>query len=405
MGTMIHLSVGAYQVDWGKNSGFINHSQLFQEKDLKPEVPDYGYSPPLMMEGYSKPLGEVVGRLELLGYTLDAVKKEYAADTEDSYGFPVGRALSFRKFQELIKTIDLHKFTGEWTESEKPNTISEELAAKLENHDYRSGGKRPDYWDLDLLLSGLSPYAQLRILAENPANLDVPVIWPFGELVDAGWATREEMLVKPLPRSEFLIVTEGSSDSKILEKALKLLRPDYAELFRFIDMEEGYPFTGTGNLFKFSQGLVSIGIQNQVIILYDNDVEGVSNYLATKKLSLPPNMVVARLPDHKYLKKMNTVGPHGKRKADINGTAASIECYLDLEYKAHKPALIRWSAYLKAQGKYQGALEEKGAYMKTFLKLRKAEPGYDFTKMEAVLDHLYDLSVGMVAKRMEPWFY
>jgi len=75
---------------------------------------------------------------------------------------------------------------------------------------------------------------------------------------------------------KLLIVTEGSSDSKIIQKALSILKPEYADFFRFIDMEEGYPFSGTRNLYRFCQGLVSIGILNRVVVLYDNDAEGVS---------------------------------------------------------------------------------------------------------------------------------
>lgn len=396
MGTEIHLYVGGLSVDWGKNSGFINHTELFQPEDLKPAVLDPGYTETVMMEGYSKPLREVLPRLELLGYTMAEVKREYAF-TEDEYGEELTRSLSFKKICDLAKTIDLYKVTGKWGPESKANSVPKDIIAKIDDHDFHRGEKRPDTWDISLLLHGFSPYAQLRLLAQNPNNWDVPVNYPFGYLVDAGWAKREDFLIDPTlkPSEQFLIVTEGSSDAKILQKALKLLRPAYAEFFRFIDMEEGYPFSGTGNLFRFCQGLVSIGILNQVLILYDNDAEGVSKYEATKKLALPPNMVVAKLPDLRALKKFDTIGPHGSRKVNINGSAASIECYLDLNYKATKPALVRWSLYVEALDRYQGALEHKSAYMKMFLNLKKADSSYDFTKMEAVLDHLYNLCTTM----------
>jgi len=35
MGSMIQLSVGNLQVDWGKNRGFTDHSGLFQTSDVK----------------------------------------------------------------------------------------------------------------------------------------------------------------------------------------------------------------------------------------------------------------------------------------------------------------------------------------------------------------------------------
>ena len=40
MGSMIHLSVGRLEIDWGKNYGFSDHSPLFQSADLA-QVPYY----------------------------------------------------------------------------------------------------------------------------------------------------------------------------------------------------------------------------------------------------------------------------------------------------------------------------------------------------------------------------
>ena len=276
---------------------------------------------------------------------------------------------------------------------------------KLKYHEYRDGGLRPDYWDLEVLLEGLSPYAKLRLLAENSENLDLPIIWPFGELVENGWAERDEFLAGLDQQQKFLVVTEGSSDSKIIHKARSLLKPEYVDFFKFIDMEDGYPFSGTGNLYRFCQGLVSIGILNQVVILYDNDAEEVSKFEVTKKLSLPKNMIAAKLPDIPALKKFDTVGPNGKRKEDINGKAASIECYLDLGYKKTRSnPRVRWSSYVDSIDQYQGALENKKTYMKSFLNLRRKDLTYDYSKMEAVLKHTFDICVGMALSRNQQIF-
>src|SRR5437879_29015 len=40
MGSMIHLSVGRLEIDWGRNFGFTDHSPLFQRTDLA-QVPYY----------------------------------------------------------------------------------------------------------------------------------------------------------------------------------------------------------------------------------------------------------------------------------------------------------------------------------------------------------------------------
>jgi|APTNR8051073442_1049403.scaffolds.fasta_scaffold222205_1 hypothetical protein len=97
---MIHLSLGALQIDWGKNDGFANHQALFQESDLG-IVPDYGYSPPLEMDGYSRRLGDTLARIELLGYSLNRVKKEFE-EFQDEWGESVKFPLSFKKLLALI---------------------------------------------------------------------------------------------------------------------------------------------------------------------------------------------------------------------------------------------------------------------------------------------------------------
>ena len=131
----------------------------------------------------------------------------------------------------------------------------------------------------------------------------------------------------------FLIVTEGSSDAHIVEHAFKLLKPHIADFFDFVDMEEGYPFSGTGNLFRFLQGLISISIQNNVVVIFDNDAEGVANYKRSCALKVPANMLILKLPDNPYFAEFDTIGPTvGTRPISTaalrqsNATSISVRC-------------------------------------------------------------------------------
>ncbi|MBY3123217.1 HEPN/Toprim-associated domain-containing protein [Rhizobium laguerreae] len=99
MGSMIHLTLGRIQLDWGKNAGFYDHGPLFRPSDLA-EIPYYyaadaddkecqhlplisrssGFSYRLiteMKEGFSAPLRVVAERLELLGYTEKYCRREF----------------------------------------------------------------------------------------------------------------------------------------------------------------------------------------------------------------------------------------------------------------------------------------------------------------------------------------
>ena len=201
----------------------------------------------------------------------------------------------------------------------------------------------------------------------------------------------------PILNNRFLVVTEGSSDSKVLRHAFKLLKPHLADFFYYIDMQSGYPFSGTGNMFRFLQGIVSLPILNHTLFVYDNDAEGVFNHGRSSELMLPDNVVVMKLPNCLSLTDIETVGPSGRHRTDINGRAAAIECYLDL---GSNP-VVRWISYNKALNSYHGVLEEKEHHLRRFLRLRIRSRQYDFTRIEAVLDAIIDTCVSCREKTVE----
>src|SRR5215471_16030649 len=88
----------------------------------------------------------------------------------------------------------------------------------------------------------------------EPPEWSAPVVWQYGPLVKAGWATEREFVPHARRTAMFLIATEGSSDVHILKHALALLRPGIVDFFRFIDVSASHPFSGTGNLVKFAEG-------------------------------------------------------------------------------------------------------------------------------------------------------
>lgn len=421
MGTMICLALGRLEVDWGKNNFFSNHGALFQAGDLKPVASyyagtDWPEGDPIveMDEGFGKPLWQVRDRLELMGYTLRGVKHHYER-LHQMHGMS-DRPIGFMTLRKALAKVDVTRVSGNYSENHDPGEfVSKEILQRLslesERHSYSGSGLRPDHWEIDLLLENFGANGALRLLAENPANHALDVTWAFTPLVEAGWAPREEFQPGATPDQRFLIVTEGSSDAKILQKALQLCRPHIADFFRFVDMEEGYPFTGTGNLYRFAQGLASIGILNNTVLVYDNDAEGFSKWRDTQKLSLPANMRAMKLPDLKVLKQVPTIGPSGRKRANINQRAASIECYLDLTQPGLPEPLVRWGPYNKLSDSYQGELEHKTQFMKSFLDLRSADIAYDFSKIETVLDALFSECVTIAehkfinsgASRAEPW--
>ena len=395
MGTMIHLALGKLEVDWGKNNFFKNHGALYQPTDLK-QIPtyyageDWSDDDPIieLSEGFGKPLKEVVDRMELLGFTLPTIEQQYC-ELHDFHELDE-QPLPFERLRQALKNVDVNGVRGNYGEDFDPGKfVRREIIDRLSltsELDRRS--LKPGHWEIDLLLENFSPYAVLRLLAQNPANLSLDVNWDFGQLVEAGWAKQDEFQPGPSSQERFLIVTEGSSDAKIIHHSLQLLKPHIRDFFQFVDMDEGYPFSGTGNLYNFTKGLVSIGILNNTIILYDNDAEGTAKLELTKKLSLPPNVRVMQLPQLSDFKNFPTEGPSGYSAEDINGRAAAIECYLDLTQHGLPEPVVRWTSFNKDLSVYQGELEHKSQYLKDFLDKREISDNYNSRKILSVLDAL-----------------
>lgn len=304
--------------------------------------------------------------------------------------------MSFEEFRAFVAAhplIDLDNTFIASTDEESEakmrgrfDKIQLERLPVYQSYDIQAYSERSFFGEL---VNILHPYSVLRLLAE--ANKDAPVVWQYGPLVQAGWATEREFVPNARRIETFLIATEGSSDIHILKRALELLRPGVVDFFRFIDVSESHPFSGTGSLVKFAEGLAKIDVQNQVLFVFDNDAEGLEAHQRLSALTLPVNMRGIMLPELDDFRSFPAQGPDGLHNSDINRRAAAIECYLDLDVGGYPPAKVLWTNYKKSLSAYQGALEHKESYSKEFLKQTAetlAKGAYDVRKIEAVLDLL-----------------
>lgn len=387
MGCLANLDIGNLSVDWSKNS-LNDHGELFLPGDLTEA--DYHYvgddDEPLAesKEAYSRRLGDILPRLELLGWTLEALRRDHDGE------------LPFDVLVEVFGHVDLvegSRTRDVWSDID--HSFKDELYSCLAKG---VGAERAQTYEDSLweAVETLEPCAILRLLAESPRNLDVPVVWRFADVVEGGYVEPEDVYRPLHTRDQFLIVTEGSSDANVLQKAFSLRRPRVADFFYFVDMKENYPFSGTGNQFNFAKGLARIRIENRVIVLFDNDAEGTSKLSATASLELPTNIRAIGLPVLAEFERFTSLGPNGEATSDINRRAASIECYLDLDWRMTERPAVRWTAYQSNTDTYQGALVNKEAYTKAFLKFRDGvDDSYDFHKMDAVLDAIISTAVSM----------
>ena len=131
------------------------------------------------------------------------------------------------------------------------------------------------------------------------------------------------------------------------------------------------------------KGLIGISVQNNVIILYDNDAEGVSSFNRIRQAQCARQHAHGlKLPDLAEFRDFETVGPSGAHRAGINGRAVAIECYLDVG----PAATVRWNNYHKELGAYHGELVDKGDVMWAFLAQSEVNGDYDFSRIATVVD-------------------
>ncbi len=393
------------EIDWGKNNYFNNHSKLFQMQDFGKQVPYYYIDDNdneiiEYKEGASKQLSEVKQRLEMLGYTLQNIEKMYNENLiELEYYTEENLNISFDDFYKFITSLDITKVDN--------------IASIIE--DYDNGFDIGEYFNRCILedkefkdkiglilkdmnkctyiigefFENLDPYIILRILAENKNNLQYSVQWSYSDVIENEWVKREE-IIKPLEdKYKILIVTEGKTDSFIIKKTIENLYSNIADFFQFIDMQDNYPFTGTGNLSNFCMGLSKINIQNNVIILFDNDTSGIELYNKVQNISRPNNLYICHLPTYEEFNEINTIGPSGEVKCNINGKAVAIECFLDFSSVDNNPT-IRWNNYNKVMQQYQGELENKDKYVRKFKDANLKDGSYDCSKLRFLIDYLIE---------------
>lgn len=388
MGSYISLGVGELELDWGKNYGFRNYSKLFLPTDKK-NIPYYYADDYVILKiGYSTSLRRVKSRLELLGYSLQKLDTHFQEHNDNYPSYLDKPEISFETIVEIFSKINIQEYKNKKEDGDYDlgEYVIENIFLNETFKDFKTCIDVHDK-DIGAYFENLDPLFILRLLIENPNNLEMNLEWRTQDVIDGGWANEEEIFIGVEEVDKFIIVTEGSSDTFIIKKSLELLKPDILDFFSFIDMEENYPFTGTGNLYRFCQGLASIRIQNKILVLFDNDLEGIDKFIKTNNLNLPNQMKIMKLPELEEFCSFLTIGPTGETNENINGKAVAIECFLDLTESNPK---IRWTNYNKDFDAYQGSLENKDDYVRKFKSVKTANDNYDFTKLIRLLDEIYE---------------
>ena len=200
--------------------------------------------------------------------------------------------------------------------------------------------------------------------------------------------------------SKIIVLTEGSTDKRIIESATKLLYPHLVEFYSFMDFSSSNAAGGTGALVSNIKAFAGSGITNRVVALFDNDTAGQDAIRALTKTVLPPNIQILRYPDIPIATSYPTLGPTGMVNLDVNGRAASIELFLGRDVLTVNDNLspIQWTGYNTAVGQYQGEVLSKANLHDRFLqKISRCEQDpalterHDFADMRCLLTALFQV--------------
>jgi hypothetical protein len=395
MGSYCTLTLNGYEIDQSKS--YINKfwSCFFNEDDKRSRSVSYDlyYTKPITDTDqvptyeYAASVETMKLRLEILGYTLDKVKSEYEtrlnnavlmkqkcnSESWESYKDKEERHLTtlstggFDHWLTLIKYIFDNNIT----------VYSDNL--ELEEDIYRFILEYNDI-DEDLYLGypniGMGYFLRGTLEVVDPSS---ELILDITSLVDSGYYKADEAVCASTAKShidstlefqKIIILTEGSSDSTILSKALRLLYPKVESYFSFLDFDSYKAEGGSAMLEKTVKSFAAAGINNKIIALFDYDAAGVAATERLKKRKLPDNIRVITLPPIDVATNYPTNGPQGKTNENVNGHACSIEMYLGVDILTDTSgqfAAVEWRNLEPQINTYQGEISRKAELQKKFL--------------------------------------
>lgn len=214
----------------------------------------------------------------------------------------------------------------------------------------------------------------LAIQHKDVKDTDVAVI-NLDDLVEGGWLNEElenEDSRYLLPQDEFIpeipvLITEGVTDKKILEKSLSVIYPKLTGNVKFLDMNFK-PENGVASIVKMVRSFAAAGIRNRILVLLDND-SAASEAMINLPKNLPNNIRVVQYPELDLLRNYPTIDPQGEVMMDVNGLAGSIEMFTGrdvLSGSNDKLEMIQWGGYMSRVKKYQGSLINKETVQRRF---------------------------------------
>ena len=180
------------------------------------------------------------------------------------------------------------------------------------------------------------------------------------------WLSHEDRIARRV-----VVLTEGSTDTWVLQRTMRLLEPDIADFFSFMDFEGARIEGGASALASIVKAFVATGIENRVLALFDNDTAGLAALRRLSSIKFPENIIALQYPPLWLARDYPTLGPNGLTSMDVNGMACSLELYLGMDVlkdEDNNLLPVHWRAFDSSVGQYQGEITDKKLVLERFNK-------------------------------------
>ena len=214
----------------------------------------------------------------------------------------------------------------------------------------------------------LDPRTVLRLALDLADDTRSPVRYNLDELASRGFLepgtpitdqSREDRRARLARDAPLVVLTEGSTDSELLEKAVSVTHPYLREFLRFMNFSGGAQ-GGAGPLANLVRSFIGAGIANRVVAIADNDTAGRDALNKLHQEGVPEGYRLRHYPDLPLLASYPTLGPQSSDPVfmNVNGKAGSLEMYLGRELLTVHGDLVpvHWGG--KGRRSYQGAIAD-----------------------------------------------
>lgn len=405
MGSYCTIEFDGWEVCSSKAVVPDSFAALFLEKDrdLRPAVGSDEEGEPWFNYRYTATRSTILRRMSILGATQVSAAKAFDSwlkserETWEEYrseGWGIETA-------DALANLSLE----EWT-----RRVPDILASQYDTHEREPADeidkRMRDLNDSWLWFAGYGSLLSLRALLDACPEVQT-VTLDMSDLVGNGYygpdrpldlEARRYAVSAHQPLAPTMILAEGSSDIRVLKKALEMLHPDLVDYFSFFNHSDLNVDGGATYLVKFLKAFAAANMPLQLMAIFDNDTIGRQAFQQAQALNLPPNMVLTTLPDSELARNYPTVGPQGAHFMDVNGKAAGIEIYLGERSLKRGEELrpVRWTGFVNSANAYQGEVEGKNDVLEAFMQSTEnikdpSEASERYKDLARVWDHLIAL--------------